>query len=81
MTWNGVSSLCVEPSVLTDHKGTFINVHGPVESKFKRGYWKLNKKLLDDHNFKIMSSKIIDKHWTQAKIMNVYGQHWEILKY
>lgn len=78
-----VQSVCIEPSVLTDHKGTsiFINVHGPVESKFKRSYWKLNKKLLDDHYFKIMASKIIDKHWSQAKIMNVYGQHWEIMKY
>ncbi|MGL4645789.1 MAG: hypothetical protein ACRCVL_01530 [Cetobacterium sp.] len=35
----------------------------------------------NDDNFKTMVSKLIDKHWSQAKITNVYGKHWEIMKY
>jgi len=78
-----VQMVSIEPSVLTDHKGIslLINTHGPDESKLKRGYWKLNKKLLDNHTFKLMVSKLIDKHWSQAKKTNVYGEHWEIMKY
>ncbi len=77
-----VQSVSIEPSILTDHKGIaiYINVYG--SSKYKnRGYWKLNKTLLENETFKMKAIEIIDRYWTQANIMNTFGKYWELTKY
>lgn len=80
---DSVQSVSIEPSVLTDHKGITIDINEHGSSKFKtnRGYWKLNKTLLENETFNLKVIEIIDRYWAQAKVMNTFGKYWELTKY
>lgn len=45
-----VDTVSIEPSILTDHKGISIkiNMHDLSTKKVSKGYWKMNKTLLEN---------------------------------
>ena len=58
-----VHTVSIEPSILTDHKGISIkiNMHGLSTKKVSKGYWKMNKTLLEKEVFKKEVAGINDK--------------------
>lgn len=46
-----------------------------------REYWKLNRTLLQNKQFKNEVQKIIEKYWRQANSLNSFGNYWELMKY
>ncbi len=44
-------------------------------------YWKLNRTLIQNKQFKNEAQKIIEKYWRQANSLNSFGECWELLKY
>jgi dimeric dUTPase (all-alpha-NTP-PPase superfamily) len=68
----------IEPSILTDHKGISIkiNMHGLSTKKVSKGYWKMNKTLLEKE-----VAGINDKYWNCACVMNSFGSYWELMKF
>lgn len=77
-----VDTVSIEPSILTDHKGFSIkiNMHG-LSTKKVKGYWKMNKTLLENEVFKKEVAGIIDKYWNCACVMNTFGSYWELMKF
>lgn len=70
------ASVSIDPSFSTDHKGIAIDIKRYGSSKYKanRGYWKLNKILLENETLKMKAIEIIDRYWAQANIMNTFGK-------
>lgn len=72
----------IEPIVFTDHKVVTFNVNiGMVRHSLNKDYWKLNKLLLQNKELKKETQKIIDRYWSQANLLNNFGNCWELMKY
>lgn len=78
-----VKDVTIEPAVLTDHKLILIKIY--LSNCFSQNntssYWKLNNSLLNNLDFKLEISRIIEKFWKQACNSGNYGQNWELTKF
>lgn len=73
----------IEPALLTDHNLILIKIY--LSNCFSQNntssYWKLNNSLLNNLDFKLEISRIIEKFWKQACNSGNYGQNWELTKF
>lgn len=77
-----VESTSIEPAVFTDHNAITLKLNmGLRRHKTNSDYWKINSSLIQNEDFLIGTKQIIEKHWTQARLANQYGQYWELMKY
>jgi len=78
-----IKDVLIEPAVLTDHKLILIKIYlsNCLSQKNTYNYWKLNNLLLNNLDFKLEVSRIIEKFWKQACISGNYGQNWELTKF
>lgn len=76
---NKEESVTIEPTV---HKSVTIRINmGTRSHNSNSEYWKLNKTLIHDKEFKKKAQEVIDKYWKQAKILKNFGQWWEQMKF
>lgn len=65
----------IEPTIFTDHKAISIRINLSERPKVNSDYWKLNKTLIQNHDFQNQIIKLIEKYWRQATCMESPGSY------